>query len=148
MIFNNYKAFPRSGCIIGLDWGARRCGAAVSDFGRDFVFLRPVINVKNQAELVNSVLKLIQEEGAVCIVLGLPLHADGTDSETTTLVREFADMLSKQTDLPILLVEENLTSSVAQEELNTRNVSKIKQELDSISARIILENAIALIKRN
>lgn len=148
MNFDNYKDFPRVGRIIGLDWGARRCGVAVSDFERNFVFVRPQINVKNQSELVNAVMNIVNHESAVGIVIGLPLYADGGDSETTIKVREFANMLSSKTDLPILFVEENLTSSMAMEELRTTNVSKIKQELDSISARIILENAINLIKRN
>ena len=77
----------------------------------------------------------------------MPLHADGSDSDTTKLVREFADLLSKQTDLPIIFVEENLTSAAAQEEIGRKSISKIKQELDSVSAKIILENAIALLKR-
>ena len=148
MIFYDYKDFPRVGRIIGLDWGGRRCGVALADLEHDFVFSRPSINVKNQSELVDAVLNLIAEESAVGIVLGLPLRGDGTDSETTICVREFADMLSKKTELPILFVEENLTSSAAQDELRTSNISKIKQKLDSISARIILENAIAMIKRN
>ena len=147
MIFDNYKSFPRLGRIIGIDWGARRCGVAVSDAGRDFVFVRPQIFIKNQSELVDNVLRLITEEGAVGVVIGLPLCADGSDSQTTIQVREFANMLSTKTDLPIVFVEENLTSSEAQDELKTSNISKIKHELDSISARIILENAIALIKR-
>ena len=79
--------------------------------------------------------------------MGLPLHADGSDSDTTKMVREFANSLASKTDLPIIFVEENLTSSAAQEEIGRKSISKIKQELDSVSAKIILENAIALLKR-
>ena len=63
------------------------------------------------------------------------------------MVRDFADALSSKTDLPVIFVEENLTSSAAQEEIGRKSISKIKQELDSVSAKIILENAIALLKR-
>ncbi len=79
--------------------------------------------------------------------MGLPLHADGTDSDTTKKVREFANCLSEKTDLPIIFIEENLTSTAAQEEIGCKSISKIKQELDSVSAKIILENAIALLNR-
>ena len=147
MILPNYKDFPRLGRIIGLDWGLRRCGVAVSDEKRSFVFERPQITIKNQNELVDAVLGLISEEQVSGIVIGLPLHADGTDSETTKNVREFAGMLASKTDLPIIFIEENLTSATAEQEIGHKNISKMKQELDSVSARIILENAIAMLKR-
>ncbi len=147
MILQNYKDFPRSGRILGLDWGARRCGVAVSDEKRDFVFIRPQINIKNQNELLDAVLRLISEEKAVGLVMGLPLYADGTDSETTKTVREFANMLAIKTDLPIIFIEENLTSATAEQEIGHKNMSKMKQTLDSVSARIILENAIAMLNR-
>ena len=81
------------------------------------------------------------------IVIGLPLYSDGSESETTKMVRDFTNLLSQHTNLPIIFVEENLTSASAQEEIGRKSVAKIKQELDSVSAKIILENAIAILKR-
>ena len=52
-----------------------------------------------------------------------------------------------KTDLPICMIEENLTSVEAQESMGRVRVRDIKQKLDSESARVILENAIAIIKR-
>ena len=147
MILHDYKDFPRVGRILGIDWGLRRCGVAIADEKRDFVFVRPQLNVKNQDELVQKILDIASVDKIVGLVVGLPLHADGSDSETTKMVRDFADALSSKTNLPIIFVEENLTSSAAQEEIGRKSISKIKQELDSVSAKIILENAIALLKR-
>ena len=147
MILSDYKDFPQIGRIIGLDWGLRRCGLAITDGNREFVFPRPQLNVKSQDELIKNILNIIAEDRPVGLVIGLPLHADGNDSDTTKLVRSFAELLSKQTDLPIIFVEENLTSAAAQEELGRKSIAKIKQELDSVSAKIILENAIAMLKR-
>ena len=147
MILFDYKNFPRVGRIIGIDWGLRRCGIAVSDDGRGFVFVRPQINVKNQDELIQKILEIILADKVSGIVVGLPLHADGADSDTTKMVREFANSLSEKTDLPIIFIEENLTSAAAVEEIGCKSISKIKQELDSVSAKIILENAIALLNR-
>ena len=147
MILVDFKGFNANGRLLGLDWGARRTGVAVSDEKRSFVFERPQITIKNQNELVDAVLGLISEEQVSGIVIGLPLHADGTDSETTKNVREFAGMLASKTDLPIIFIEENLTSATAEQEIGHKNISKMKQELDSVSARIILENAIAMLKR-
>ena len=147
MILSDFNDFPRAGRILGLDWGLRRCGVAVSDESLDFVFVRPPISVKTGQELIAGILAIIGAERLVGIVIGLPLYADGSDSETTKMVREFADNLSKQTDLPIVFIEENLTSSAAQEEIGRKSIRQIKQELDSVSAKIILENAIAMLKR-
>ena len=147
MILSDYKDFPRVGRIISLDWGLRRCGLAISDENRDFVFVRPQINVKSQDDLVQNVLDISKEEKIVGIVLGLPLYSDGSESDTTKMVRQFANSLSENTDLPIIFVEENLTSAAAQEEIGRKSIKQIKQELDSVSAKIILENAIAMLKR-
>lgn len=147
MILSDYKDFPRMGRIISLDWGLRRCGVAVSDESREFTFTRPQLYIKSQPELIQKVCGIISEEKIVGIVIGLPLFSDGSESDTTKMVREFADSLVKNTDLPIIFVEENLTSSAAQEEIGCKSISKIKSELDSVSAKIILENAIAILKR-
>lgn len=147
MILSDYKDFPRDGRIIGIDWGLRRCGVAISDENRGFVFVRPQLYIKSQEELIQKVCGIISEEKVVGIVIGLPLYSDGCESDTTKMVREFADSLSKQTDSPIIFIEENLTSSAAQEEIGRKSIAKIKSELDSVSAKIILENAIAMLKR-
>ena len=147
MILPDFKAFPRSGRIIGIDWGLRRIGVAVSDVSREFVFVRPVINIGRGDNAVATVAQLIAEENVVGIVVGLPLYPDGTESDTTRQVRGFVLALSQKIDLPIIMVEENLTSVTAQESMGRVRVSDIKERLDSESARVILENAIALINR-
>lgn len=147
MILSDYKDFPRMGRVLGLDWGARRCGVAVSDEKHDFVFVRPQINIKNQDELINMVVQLVMNEKIIGIVIGLPLHADGSDSETTVQVKAFANNLSEHTNLPIIFIEENLTSTMAEQEMGQKSWVKKKSELDSMSAKIILENAIAILKR-
>jgi putative Holliday junction resolvase len=147
MILSDYKDFPQVGRTMGIDWGARRCGLAVSDENREFVFARPQVYVKNQQELIDFLLKIIDEEKISGIVVGLPLHLDGSDSDTTKMVRQFSKDLSEKTAIPIIFIEENLTSVAAQEEIGRKSITKIKQELDSVSAKIILENAIALLRR-
>ncbi len=147
MILPDFKGFPRSGRIIGIDWGARRVGVAVSDESREFVFVRDVIKLGRCDDAAMIVARMAIEERVVGIVVGLPLYADGTESETTKMVRVFVVDLSEKTDLPIVMVEENLTSVVAQESMGRVRVRDIKEKLDSESARVILENAIALINR-
>lgn len=147
MILPDFKAFPRVGRIIGIDWGARRTGVAVSDASREFVFTRPSVVVKSVDDIAPQIAKTADTENVVGIVVGLPVRTDGTESETSVMVREFTNQLSEMTDLPICFVEENLTSITAQEQMGRVRRTDIKQRLDSESARVILENAIAVINR-
>ncbi|MBR4892102.1 MAG: Holliday junction resolvase RuvX [Alphaproteobacteria bacterium] len=148
MILPDFKVFPRKGRILGVDWGLRRIGVAVSDVTHEFVFVRPVISIaRNATNHADTVAKVATEEGVAGIVVGLPVRNNGTESETTKMVRDFANALSAKVELPICFVEENLTSMVAQESMGRVRVRDIKQSLDSESARVILENAISIIKR-
>jgi putative Holliday junction resolvase len=148
MILPDFKGFPRTGRILGVDWGLSRIGLAVSDATGEFVFTRPVIQMSRGATChADIVTKTAMEEGVVAIVVGLPVRNDGSESDTTKMVRDFVDELSVKTDLPICFIEENLTSVSAQESMGRVRVRDIKQRLDSESARVILENAIAIIKR-
>ena len=148
MILPDFKAFPRVGRILGIDWGARRTGVAVSDASREFVFVRDAIVVRGVGGAVaQKVAEIAVAEQVSGIIIGLPVHADGTPSQTATDVRNFAADLSALTDLPIAFIEENLTSHAAQEQMGRVRVADIKARLDSEAARVILENAIAVISR-
>lgn len=148
MILPDFKAFPRTGRILGIDWGLRRIGVAVSSPMRDFVFVRDVIvmphGADNHADLV---VDMAARENVVGIIVGVPVRGDGTESDTTKMVRDFVAKLATKTDLPICMIEENLTSSAAQESMGRVRVRDLKEKLDSESARVILENAIAMINR-
>ena len=147
MILPDFKAFPPVGRILGIDWGLRRIGLAVSDPGRDFVFARDVVTVPQGADAAQIIASHAQKEQVVGIVIGLPVRSDGTESDTTKMVREFADALARVVSVPIVFVEENLTSFAAQEDMGRVRVTELKKRLDSESARVILENAIAIINR-
>ena len=148
MILSDFKAFPRVGRILGIDWGLRRIGIAVSDPMRDFVFARDAIvlprGAENHADLVAD---MARSENVVGIIVGMPVRGDGTESDTTKMVRAFIEELAMQTDLPICTIDESLTSSTAQENMGRVRVRDLKEKLDSESARVILENAIAMINR-
>ena len=147
MILDDFKVFPATGVLLGIDWGARRTGVAVSDPSRELVFVRAGIVAKELTELIDNIVRLVQETRAVGVIIGLPLRMDGTESETTTYVREFADALARHVDLPIAFVDETLSSITAQDEMGQVSRADIKRELDSNAARVILENAIAIIRR-
>ncbi len=148
MILPDFKAFPRAGRILGIDWGARRTGVAVSDASREFVFVRDAIVSRGAGgAIAQKIAEIAALEQVAGIIIGLPVHADGTPSQTATDVRKFASDLAALTELPIAFIEENLTSHAAQEQMGRVRVADIKARLDSEAARVILENAIAVMAR-
>lgn len=147
MIVVDFKDFPRHGRIMGVDWGARRTGVAVSDETRGFVFVRPPIIVGRDVDGARAIADTAVAEKVVGIVIGLPLRTDGTESDTTKMVRDVAGRVAEYTNLPICFVDESLSSATAAEENKFRTVKDVKEKLDSQSARVILENAIAVMNR-
>ena len=147
MIIPDFKDFPRRGRIIGIDWGARRTGVAISDESREFVFARPVITAGRGEDMPKKIADAINVAGVVGVVVGLPLRTDGTESDTTKMVRDAVDKIARCVDLPICFIDETLTSSIAAEENGFHDKKSAREKLDSESARLILENAIAMIKR-
>jgi putative Holliday junction resolvase len=150
MILTDFKDFPRNGRIMGIDWGAKRTGLAVSDERREFVFPRGVVRPPRREGdmhfgIIQKILQIIKDENIVGIVVGLPLRGDGSESDTTRAVRLFSAELAERTDLPIVFINENLTSMEAEERQKAKGR---KESLDSEAAAVILENAIALMKRN
>jgi putative Holliday junction resolvase len=145
MILGNFKGFPISK-LLGVDWGARRTGIAVSVDNGTVVATRPVIHMAQYSHtaLAAQIAQIATDERCEGIVVGLPLRMDGTESETTAMVREFVAVLETKTDLPITMIDETLSSDAASENIRRTD---IKEKLDSAAARVILENAIAMIKR-
>lgn len=148
MILPDFKAFPKTGRLLGVDWGAARTGIAVTDASRGFVFTRPALRATRAgASMARQIVDMAVAENVVGIVIGLPLRGDGTESETTAAVRAAATEMCTYSDLPICFIDETLTSFCAADEGGFRTVRDVKEKLDSESARIILENAVALINR-
>ncbi len=148
MILPNFKDFPRVGRILGVDWGARRTGIAVTDPSREFVFVRPaIVSRRGGASIAREIASVALAEGVVGIVMGMPVRSDGMPSDTAASVRACAAEICTYVDLPIAFIEENLTSVAAQESMGKVRTADIKQRLDSEAARVILENAISVIRR-
>ena len=142
MILPNFKDFVAtvkpSGRLMGIDWGAKRTGLAISDESRDFVFPRGAISGNDP---IPEIMSTIASERIVGIVIGLPLWISGAESETTAAVRAFAARLVDDTDTPIVFMDESLTS------VEASGLTRNRLKLDSAAAAVILENAIAMMKR-
>jgi len=126
--------------ILSLDFGARRIGVAIAD-GRIVASL-PVIESKNREGALKNILKIIRDENIEKIVLGLPqtkLSSGGSED----MIRSFAMEINRLSSIPVEFVDEPLTSKEAERILKDVKIDpkseKYKQEIDRISAKLILE---------
>ncbi len=125
---------------LGIDFGTRRVGLAITDPEGRMAFARPSIERTTRDALFARLLAVIETEGVGAVVVGLPLTLEGEDSLTTRQVRNFAESLGRRIAIPIHLVDERFSSAAAEEELKEAGLcgKKRKQHLDSQAAVLIL----------
>jgi putative Holliday junction resolvase len=84
---------------------------------------------------------LIKEWQPGALVVGLPLHLDGTEHEMTLRCRKFSRQLEGRFNLPVALVDERLTSETASQDLRAMGIGGRKQKvmLDQVAAQLILQ---------
>jgi putative Holliday junction resolvase len=126
--------------VLGIDFGDKRIGLAVSDklgFTAQGIGRYQVKNKKDDKKFFQELASKydIQE-----VVIGLPLRMDGTEGARAEKTKEFASWLERILNLPITLWDERLTTQQASRILNQQKIKKkTKKDLkDQISAVIIL----------
>lgn len=134
--------FPDSGALLGIDFGTKRIGVAVSD--RLQSIASPVYNY-NRGNLQADegfFRAVIEEYEAVGFVVGLPVHMSGDESKKSKEARKFAAWLTRRTQLPVALQDERHSSVQAESMLMQASVSdrKRKLKLDKVAAAVILED--------
>lgn len=127
---------------LGIDYGLKRVGVAVSDPTGTLVSPYKTIERSTRQALFDELLDIIVKESVEVVVVGLPLALDGEDTLTTRQARNFAESLERRTDKPVHLMDERLTSAQAEEELNAAGMrgKKKKMALDSQAAVVILRS--------
>lgn len=134
--------------VVGLDVGERRIGIAVSDatgtLARPLGVLRPSGLDGDALDLVSQEIArlAIEEDGVGAIVIGLPRRLDGSPSDMTPRVEQFARRLGTKTALPITFQDERLSSREAESRLALRDKDwrSRKARLDAAAAAIILQD--------
>jgi putative pre-16S rRNA nuclease len=133
---------------VGLDIGERRIGIAVSDvtgtLARPLRVLRAAgLEVDALDVVAFEIARLAEEEDGVdAIVVGLPRRLDGTATEMTPRVEQFARNLGAKTSLPVALQDERLSSREAESRLALRDKDwrSRKARLDAAAAAVILQD--------
>jgi len=136
------------GRIAGIDFGKSRIGIALSDPGRVLATPWAVYQRRNTQQDADYFRKLVEKEEIVLFVVGLPVHCDGTESESSLAAREFGKWLKDVTNRPVVFMDERFSTQTADIWLRSAQLSrKQRQErLDKLSAQIILTAYLATYK--
>ena len=94
---------------LGIDYGEKRIGIAISDEEGNFAF--PYSVVVHDKNAISKICGIMQKEGAGEIALGLPQNFSRQDTEATKRVRRFAEELKNAAGTPVILVDETLSTA-------------------------------------
>lgn len=130
--------------ILGIDYGERRVGLALSDPTATIATPLPTLKRRRgKRPPVAPVVRLAEEHDVEAIVLGLPLTLEGEDSDWTREVRAFGDAVAERSGLPVALQDERMTSVRAEQAVRSLGLSREKREekerVDAAAAILILQ---------
>jgi len=134
--------------VLGIDYGARRIGLALSDATATLaspwrLLQRPPSDAATIRMIVAEVTALIQDEdGLEAVVVGWPRRLDGSANKQTPIVETFARALESKVNVPVVLQDERLSSVEAESRLavDEKDWRKRKAKLDAAAAAIILQD--------
>ncbi len=130
--------------IIGLDYGTKTVGVAISD--EMGIIAQPLVTIERKhatklRQTYAQIEAIIDEYGVEEIVLGLPKNMNNTEGERAEDTRAFMEDLERRTGLPVILMDERLTTMEADRILDATGVAKSarKEHIDKMAAAIILQ---------
>lgn len=136
------------GRLLGIDFGEKRIGIAVSDFLQTLA--TPCKVLCNDKNFFNELLKILNEYDVQAILIGLPKNLDGSYGNTVKLVFEFVKELEQYVEIRICFWDERFSSASAERVLLEYDMSRAKRKkiIDKIAASYILQNALDFIRFN
>jgi len=127
---------------LGVDWGERRVGLALSDESSTIASPFVVEKCRSDEERLQIVLRHVREQGVGTVVLGMPLSLSGEEGPTGRAVRRFGEMLAERLDIPLELWDERLTTGSAQRALIEAGLrrGRRKEVVDKVAASVMLQS--------
>jgi putative holliday junction resolvase len=129
---------------LGIDFGERRIGLAISDPEGRLAVPLTTLERRNDRSAVRAIAEIARREGIGRLVLGEPVGLDGQRGEAAERVRRFGNRLAGITGLPVRLINESLTTVEAQERLRAAGIDPRREpeRIDAIAAQILLQEAL------
>lgn len=135
--------------ILGIDYGERRIGLAVSDSLDLLAHGLPTIDTRECGDPIEAIGAVVAEHDVTEIVVGLPKKLDGTLGPAAQKVGAFADELQERLGLEIVLADERLTTAQAHSRMKQAGLKRKQraQRADRVAAQILLQSYLDRKKR-
>ncbi|MGQ9667602.1 MAG: Holliday junction resolvase RuvX [Anaerolineae bacterium] len=134
--------------IIGVDFGERRVGIAVSDPTGLIARTAGIFERRSDHQAAEHLARLAREWEAEEVVIGLPLNADGSEGFQARRVRRFASVLQALLGgCPVILWDESLSSIEARDLLAERGKRSRRRHHDDVAAAVILQSYLDVRRR-
>ncbi|MCR5273331.1 MAG: Holliday junction resolvase RuvX [Lachnospiraceae bacterium] len=135
--------------IMGLDFGSKTVGVAVSDPLKITAQGVGIIRRKSPGKLrqtLASIVEMVEKYEVERIVLGFPKNMNNTEGERCEKTKEFAELLSKRVEVPIEFWDERLTTVAADKIMMESGIRREnrKEYVDEIAAVLILQGYLDL----
>ena len=126
---------------MAIDLGEKRIGIALSDPSGIIALPLTTITGIPRNERMNEILRLLEENQAEEIVVGLPLSLSGKLGPSARSVTQFVELLTNQCSVPVITVDERYSTAEAERLISHTGVkpSKNRPKIDSTAATIILQ---------
>src|SRR6478735_11651507 len=127
--------------ILGIDFGTRRVGAALSDPRGLIATPLETYERRDERQDAAHYRRLVEDEGVERIVIGLPLHTGGSEGTSAELARAFGRWLESVTNRPVVFRDERYTSVEADGLMRDSGLAKKgrKARRDMLAAQILLQ---------
>jgi putative Holliday junction resolvase len=127
--------------LLGLDFGTRRVGAAITDPDRKMAFPLEIYELRGVEPDARHYRELVLENEIERIVVGLPLHTSGREGDLAQRARKFGAWLTSVTERPVVYHDERYTTIEAERSLIDAGLTSKKRKAlrDKLAAQIMLQ---------
>lgn len=131
---------PRTGRLVGVDFGTVRIGLAITDPSQSLASPLEIYARRNERLDGEFFRKLVEREQVAGFVVGLPVHLCGGDSQTSIAAQAFGTWLRELSGRPVTWHDERFTSSLAEDIFREVKRTKLQKKrlLDKLAAQILL----------
>ncbi len=137
------RSYPDAeGTVIAFDFGEKRIGVAIGETVLKTAHAHSTIDAEMNDIRFKEIAKLIADWQPSLLIVGLPTYLDGTTHQLTHLAKKFAQRLEGRFNLPVLLVDERLSSVEASQHLSDAGIRGRAQKkmVDAVAAQVILQS--------
>lgn len=127
---------------LGLDYGERHVGVAISSDDGRYAFGRDEITYRTRPELLKRIKDFCRAEGITTIILGVPLDQAGQYGPAAIATAALAKEITASAELPVLLEDERFSSQLAAEQIKEagKHTKSAKHQLHQLAAQSILQS--------